>query len=52
MSLSKERDMKHMLVNMSTTASYDTSTAYKQAVMPKIPTKVQMKKIKHVRTAS
>lgn len=52
MGLNHEREMKHMLVNMSTTATYDTSKAYQQSVMPRIPTKVKMNKIRHVKTAS
>ena len=53
MSLSKERDFdENMLLTVSTHVTYDTNKAYQNSVMPKIPIKVHMKKIEHIRNAS
>ena len=53
MSLSKERNLsKEMILNVSTDVIYNTNEAYQKACVRKIPTKVQMKNIKHIKKAS
>ena len=53
MSLSKERVLaKEMLLNVSTDVMYNTNEAYQKACVRKIPMKVQMKNIKHIKKAS
>ena len=53
MSLSKERDLdENMQLTVSTHVTYDTNKAYKNSVVPKIPTKVHMKRIDRAKRAS
>ena len=52
MSKNKEKATNYMLLNMSTSATYDSNQAYQKTVMPRIPTKVQMKQAQNVKTAS